>query len=264
MAASREWAFVRSWLRRVYNKKVYEYFKDLDSNDDPDINTGRSATKAACLIGANDSQNIALIKMYNFNSVVREIDREPIYGIPCTTFHRKVKFYPQIVLHFKESKEDAQRNNRRPIGAEHSFRFHQKSISEAEVKELARKIKQEFATPPVKFKKGEIKISYKDEENDSEFILAVDDEAEAKKIITKILSIQGEKPNWDYLTNSESGRNFKAKKTEHILGEVVELPQRRPIGHVEFTHAELKVRGLIPDKVLVDVTLTYPNALLYV
>ena len=261
MAPRKEWPALRSWLRKVYNKKVDKYFNDEDN--DSNINAGRKATKDACLIGADDSQNIALIKMNNFNFIVREIDKQPIYGIPCTSFHESLTFYPQVILYFKETLEDAQSKNRKPITAEHGYRLKNDNITDADIRELARKIRQEFATPPTRFKKGEIKISYKDKRKGYEFILAVDAESEARTIISKILDIQGDTPDWELLTNSESGKNFKVRRTMRLLGETVELQRQRPIGYVQFTHAELKLHGVVPDVVLVDVTGRYSGALIY-
>lgn len=257
MAPSKEWTFVRSWLRRVYNKRVHEYFKDLAQDEDPDITTGRSASKAACLIGANDSQNIALIKMNNFNFLVQTRDVVPMYAIPCSDYHDTVEFKPQVTLVFFERELDAVNNDRDPLSGEISFRVMNEtgeSLSQTEVDRLAREIKNSFGLPtPYRYKKGPIKMSYIDQSMGYRFILFLDDRNDAKEIITKVMALRGNTPNWKKLKHSNYEEEPDATPERlRILGKTYKKPTRGKRTYVYFRRAELKIWGLPEDIMLVN------------
>lgn len=264
MAISKNWAFVRSWLRRTYNKKVHEYFRDLDPRQDPDNRTGRSATKAACLISATDSQGIASIKMQIFKEFLED-DGEIFYSIPASElWEHSVEGDPQIIIWFREQTEDARSRDRYPIRSRVSIRISEDSInSKTEVETWARKIRDEFARPPFYFRKGETKWSYKDKKKGYQFILATDNEADAKEIIRKTMSLKNQTPDWDKLTKSTSERNFKERKTKRIMGDTVVMPKLRPEGRVYFNNAQLNVPGLARNIILVDSSGRFKDALLY-
>lgn len=263
MATSKEWVSVRSVLRKSYNREVLHYFRDLPTDDPPE--TTRLAVRNSCLIRPNESQNLALIKMLNFRFQIQKVwDNPNIYSVPITHFHASVEFLPQVILNFREKLSDAKTENRYPIRAQVGFRLTEKNISKPEAKILADKIALKFAKPtPFKWQKGRTKISYRDKEKGYEFILAAYSETEAKQLIESVLDLQGHTPDWDLLTNSESGKNWNTTEYTTILGKQRAKPKRRPVGYVQFTHAELKIPGLIPDLVLVDAFGRYKDALVY-
>lgn len=261
MAVSLEWQHTRSVLRQTYNKEVLRYFGDLPQDEDPDNKTGRASMKRACLILGTDGMMIAQIKMTNFfNFIKRAHDRPAVYGIPIHTYSQELKYFPQVQLHFREKTSEAKAKDRYPIRAQVGFRIMDKNFSKSEAKALAEKIKAKFATPIIHFRKGKTKISYIDQEKGYHFTFAVDEEAEAKKIINLTLDLQDHEPNWSLLNDSNSNRSW-TKETKVILGQTIEMPTQRPIGNVYFTHAELKIHGLTKDIILCDATASHPGAL---
>lgn len=264
MTISKQWTFVRSWLRRTFNKKVHEYFKDLPANQDPDNSTGRSATKAACLIGANDSQSIASLKMQIFQQFA-ENDGEIFYSIPASElWEYSVEGEPQIILRFREQTDDAKRNDRYPIRGRVSIRISEDDInSEAGVRAWATKIRNEFARPLFHYEKGKIKYTYQDKRKGNMFILATKTEEEAKDVIRKVLSLKNESPDWNKLHEGRSKRNFSERKTKRVAGNTIVMPTLRPEGRVYFSHAQLSVDGMARNIVLVDTSGRFKEALIY-
>jgi hypothetical protein len=264
MTITKQWTFVRSWLRRTYNKKVHEYFKDLDPNQDPDNSTGRSATKAACLIGANDSQSIASLKMQIFEQFV-ENDGEIFYSIPATELWEfSVEGDPQIILRFREQTDDARSKNRYPIRGRVSIRISENDISsDSDIRNWARKVRDEFARPQYYYQKGKIKFTYIDKKKGYQFILGTNDEDNARGVIRKVMDLKGDTPDWNRLRESRSKQNFSEQKTKRVGGEIIKMPTLRPEGRVYFSHAELNVDGMAKNKILVDTTGRFKEALLY-
>jgi hypothetical protein len=264
MTISKQWAFVRSWLRRTFNKKVHEYFKDLDPNQDPDNSTGRSATKAACLIGANDSQSLASLKIQIFQQFT-ENDGEIFYAIPASELWEfSVEGDPQIILSFREQTDDARKNDRYPIRGRVSIRISESDVSsEVDIRNWAAKIRNEFARPLFHYQKGKIKFTYKDKKNGYYLIIATNTEDEAKDVIRKTLGLKSDTPDWNRLYESRSKRNFSERQTKKIGGDTIVMPKLRPEGRVYFSHAQLNVPGEAKNRVLVDTSGRFKEALLY-
>lgn len=260
------WPRLRKLLRAPsigFNAEVYRHFKDVHATS---TDVGRRAIRDFCLIGAKDSRTTANSKIQYFRDQVQKVHLKPeIYGIPVANYKQEtVEGYPQVIIHFRESATDARTNDRYPIRAQVGYRLKDDSLSQSQVDSLATKVKSKFGgATPFKFKKGTTKFSYKDKKKGYEFILAADTETEAKSVVTAVLSLNGDTPDWDILTASKSGRTWTTKKTKTVLGKTVELPNQRPIGWVHFTHAELKIPELERDIVLVDQTGRFKNALLW-
>ncbi len=240
------------------NKQVREYFSDLgDETWDDDISTSRGSLRVACTHKDSDSVDMTQLRLWLFYIVVGNAEKlqAPIYGIPITTFSESVVHLPQVVLYFRETKSDADSHNRQPIEAQVGFRLLDQNLSKAEAQTLAKKIRQLFGgSTRFYFKKGRTKFSYRDKSRGYEFIITAFDETNAKKVIEQVLDINGHTPNWELLTDSESNRNWSAVKYKTILGKQHKLPNRRPVGIVHFTKAELKFYGLASDVVLCDAT----------
>lgn len=261
MAISKEWSHTRSVLRKTYNKEVVRFFGDLPADQDPDNGTGRSSLKRASLIGATESMMSANIKMMNFIYNIKQSHNKPaVYGIPVSNLDQEIKYNPQVALWFREKLADAKNHGREPIRARVSFRVLDQNISKSEAQRLANVIKDKFGHPLFYFQKGRTKFSYEDKDRGYRFIVATDDESDAKKIISQTMEVQGHAPDWERLFDSQSNQSW-AKKTKTILGQSVEMPQKRPIGRVYFTHAELKIHGLNRDIILCDATGNHPGSL---
>jgi hypothetical protein len=74
------------------------------------------------------------------------------------------------------------------------------------------------------------------------------DESQARLLIEQVLDINGESPNWVLLRDHSSvlpdiAYSEIPDKTI-VAGTVIKLPQRRPYGVVNFSHALVKFPGL--------------------
>lgn len=251
-------------IRRLHNKRVKRTFRDLGENDwVANLDTPRAEERVACTIQDDDSTVLLVARLLLFYFVLGNTRGllDVFYAIPIQTFHETVVFQPQVVLHFRETTEDAKIHNRYPLRAQVGFRLRDNNVTRTELERIALEIRNVFATPPLVFKKGRTKFSYLDKVNGYQLIITGDLESDVKDLITKTLQLQNDTPDWENLTDSESGRNWSANQTKTILGNLTQLPKRRQVGNVRFTHAEYKQWGLTRDVVLCDTTGRYPGAL---
>ena len=262
-AGFNEFEHLQSVYRQTINRIVREEFDDVEDDLSPDITTPRGSLKNACLHKDEDSGVMTQMRTDLFYLVLGGINVKALefYGMPITTFHESVEFLPQVVLHFREPALEAKAAKRYPLRSQVGFRLLDKNLTLAEANTLARRIKDLFATPKFHYKKGHVKVSYRDKDKGYELILTVFSEAEARRIIEQTLDINGHIPDWELMSNTESGQNFTTKRTKLILGKTVELPKRRQIGNVYFHHAELKMHGLVRDVILCDTSGRFPDAL---
>ncbi len=264
MAPSRQWQLIRSWLRRTYNKEVHEFFKDIpaDLDLDLDISTGRSATKAVCLIGANDSQGLASIKRENFRELkeragLRPLPVHPFVALPEET----VEIYPQVQLWFYERQGSAKSHNRRPLTVQISFRIKDENWKPADAKPLALKIKDAFAKPIYNFQTGPIKVNYKDRKKGYRFCLPMPSLEAGKNVLQDIFQLMGDTPDWKNLGKSEYEENYPANgETVYVYGKNIKKHSNRSGIRVYFRYAIAKVPNLLEDIPLVDTSQTYLNA----
>lgn len=264
MTASRQWQLIRSWLRRTYNKEVHEFFKDIpaDLDLDLDLNTGRSATKAVCLIGANDSQGIAEIKRGIFRDLKERAGLYAQYSHPFIALPEEtVQIYPQVQLWFYERPRTAKLHNRKPLSVQISFRVKDDTWTPANAKALALKIKDSFAKPVFHFMTGEFKFTYTNRAKGQRFCLPMPTREAAKDVLQKVFALMNETPNWECLRKSEGEENYPdSGKTIQVFGKTVKRHSNRCGVEVYFRYAIGKVPDLPNDVALVDTSQTYLNA----
>lgn len=249
---------LRSVLLQTHNAVVQSFFLD-ENNELPElgVSTPRASLFTASSILPDDTIEIIIGKLFFFYIVMGKARalQAPLYGLPSENFHDSVEFVPQVKLIFFEKQAQAILKNRVPIRAEISFRLMgltPTSITEQYVKNLAAKIKTVMATPVFSFQKGQIKVSYRDLANGYRFILATDTVNTAVSVIQKVLTIQNHTYNSDYLTFSESLKDFPEDAgTQEILGQTVRKPRLRPSGTVRFRRAELNLHGFFKNVLLV-------------
>ncbi|MCU0534231.1 MAG: hypothetical protein MUD14_10090 [Hydrococcus sp. Prado102] len=270
MVASRNWIRQKSFLRDAYNKEVKRWFRDVGDTEIPDFTTGRGAVMAACLIAAGDSQNMAILKMETFRTVVQRTHLRPhVYGIPTHDLQNEVKFQPQIILHFLQDTNRNYDSTKDPITGRISFRVTDetyKTINKAKILSLANAVKREFMTNNgYVWSKGRKMATYQHWEKGYRLQLLYFSETEVKTLIRKVLSIQDDTVQERYLNLSKNSDELTAfpgvPETETILGKVEKLPQRRPVVDVRFTHAELHVWGRHEPIILCDRTYRYRSSL---
>lgn len=273
-APPNSWQHLLSVYMSIHNKMVKREFTDLPSDTEEqleDFSVARSSIRTGCLIKIGDSAVIVILRLFLFYVIVRKARdfHPPIYGMPSQeiyeTFDSKGLNYPQIILHFAETRYDAATNQRMPATAQISVRWRETNISTAELRALATKIKSIFATPPYKWQKGREIYTYYDRSKGYYFQVYAYSETEAKNVIGKVWEIQDTGvPDWENrLRKHTDDKNWNFQQTFTILGEIRKKPKRRPIATVEFTHAEVNIPGLLDSVILIDLTGTYPGAIEY-
>lgn len=260
MAVSRQWQLIRSWLRQTHNKEVHEYFKNNDDN--PDNLTGRNTTKAVCLIGAQDSQGIAQMKMQNFERLKQ---RHGYYDSPHDFVYLdspSAEGFPQVQLFFWEKYSSAKARGFDQKRVRIAFRVDKENWSEAEMRTMASRIKAKFATPIISFDLGEKTQVYFDKRKKIQFKVPVGTKEEAIRLLDPVFELMGKTPNWDNL--GESKRPFHSTtETVRVVGETITRGPRRPSINCYFKNSIAKVYPYPDDFVLVDTTRTYWNAFEY-
>ncbi len=267
MAVSREWANQKSFLRKVYNREVNEWFRDIAENELLDNSTARKQAKKACLIQSKDSQNMSLIKMLSFRHLVQQTHLiTNCYGIPIDSYQETVKFRPQVHLFFRQD-SSAVSGDRRPVEGQISFRLINETsatMSETKARLLATKIKNEFAlNNGYMWKKGKLKCVYKDFDNGLDLSILSLSEAEGKEVINKVIDVVGVTYNENYLRISEPKRNSETNPTTSSLvyGKQRKNRRWRPIANVRFRYAVLTIHGMQHRIILVDRSKTFLDAL---
>ncbi|MGB7416726.1 MAG: hypothetical protein WA902_21170 [Thermosynechococcaceae cyanobacterium] len=250
------WEHLQSTVRQVHNRIVRQEFSDLGEDDD--ITIPRGSLRVASLIDDNDNASMIMLRFWLFYIMIRKASdmQAPIYGIPAVTFQESWATIPQIILHFREDRDDVDPDYQ-PVRAEIKIRWRNQTpstISNAEVNVLANKINSLFATAKgYRWHKGRLKASYKDKEKNYNLVLFAFSESEARRVIEQVLDIQSDTPDWDNLTLHESQKTFQIiPPLKTIIGKQRRTPRQRPVAYVRFRRAELHVHGLTQHIVLVD------------
>lgn len=170
---------------------------------------------------------------------------------------------PEVVLRFygKQNKDPDKGAITENLRMQIAFRLMNKGkedfADDTYLKSLSEAIHREMCKPPLKVSKGKQTYTYADHEKGYQFKLDVKDEAEAKRVIKKVLDIQNHKMNDDLFRKGSSRVNNPRTTTPErvtIRGERVQLPQRGKEGEVIFQFAYLNVGVSVPPINLVDLT----------
>ncbi|OKH15948.1 hypothetical protein FACHB389_35530 [Nostoc calcicola FACHB-389] len=243
------WEHLQDMLRLYHNKLVRQYFKNQPDND---ISSRKPALKQACLIDDADTVAMTQLRLWLFEITVGHAQslQTPIYGIPVTELQRDFKFKPQIKLYFKESYDfEKHGSGTEQVRGEISFRIMNKTadtISRADAVEYAREIKNEFATPPLIWKKGKYKCTYIDLDNGFDLRLLCISKAEGLSTIQSVLKILDKSYSDNNFQFIENTKEFPANPGTHrVYGRQVKKFRERPTADVKFTHAQLLIPGQI-------------------
>ncbi len=251
-------------IRRVYNKEVREHFSDVP---DDDINVARSSLKQACLHEDRDSLIVTVARMLLFEIPLRHAQtlQAPIFGIPVDSFESNVRYKPQIKLYFLEDPQDAEVGYS-PIEGEVTIRLKNETTStltEANLVTYANRVKTHFATPAYRWHKGKYKYTYKDLSEGYDLRILAFSKVEAQQLITAVLQIQNDTPNWEYLTSHEPEQPTNRYPTipgnQLILGKSRKKRRSRPVGYVRFRYASILIHGLPSPRTLIDLSGTRAN-----
>lgn len=191
---------------------------------------------------------------------------------PCTNDRESVKRKgkPQVTLFFLEdsrrsnntntNNQNQNPQNRRKQRAAIRFRLMDEStqsFSKANATTLGTRIKEIFgANNGFVWNKGKTMYSYTDWEMGYQFQLLCRSQAEAKRIITAVMSIQSHTPNWSYFNtvkNDQEATTYpEVPGTQLIMGETVPKPLTRPLVDVRFQYAFVSLKSLARPVTLYD------------
>lgn len=256
------WAHLRSVLIRTQNRIVREEFADVgDDNWSPEIESARGSLRTACTIQPTDSAVTATIRLQLFYNVLNSAEDEPWMGLPMHEVNERMSGRPMITLVFYELPQDVAEGFR-PVTGEIAFRLMDEtstSITEANLRTIAQRIKSIFGSAGgYRWKKGKSMASYKNTANGYDFRILCRNPTDARSLITDILAIQGQAPDWSKMNYKENQAEHEAFPTlpeiQNILGQALRKPRRRPIAEVRFRYAWAYLPGREKPITLVDLT----------
>lgn len=239
--------------KRIWNKLVREYFRDVASNESNlDLTTPRQALLKACLHKEDDPLMLTIGRMQLFlHGTTYTRDQFPIVaGSLLNEVDATITYRPKITLFFKEDAEDAEAGYE-PVEMQVSWRLINEktsTITESELRTIANKIKANFGTSNGKiFKKGRKMVRYRNREQGYDFLIRARDLTEGKDLIREILSMNGDTLDTKILKVSEVDSESDAfpynPGTQLILGKRKPKPRRRPLVNVRFRYAYATVHG---------------------
>lgn len=260
---------LQSVIRKWQNRELREYFNDfgVDESWDPDLTTPRGKLAAVLKHDDEDPYLITLLKCWFFEHIKGQAYRVPYYGIPVSSFQESRKFMPQIKLVFREDLEDVEPGYP-PVEGEITFRLMGSAdITKSQAEVFATRVKLAFGAGGAGYlwRKGKDMATYTDWAKGYQLQILTRSEAEAREVITKVLDIQNDAPNWAKLNYSENADPAEAYPTipdrELIYGELRRLPRKRPVADCRFQYALLHLHGVAAPIVLYDRSYTYAAAL---
>ena len=227
--------------------------KELAMNIEEELNLILSGTSPLLKSNIPLLVSIAqIVKHYTQETTNNQKDYYPI---------RKNK--PKVKLYFKQDPKELinSQSHESPDEGELSFRLmdeSSKTLLPNRLKNLALKIKSKFAKPVFKWKKGKNLLSYTDWDNGVQFQILCPNKTEGKKLVEQALDLIDLSPNWEnanFIENLQPTKRYpKKRKKEIILGEQIELPERRKECTVIFRHAQIIIPGLPKPRYLIDLT----------
>lgn len=255
-------------IKKIYNRAVREYFQDLGGDDwSPDIDTPRASLRTACQHFDADSFLMTLGRMLVFDLAVNQ----RLVGMPGFEeggkgIYRKQK--PQIILYFQEDNEDIAEGYE-PVTGRISFRLmshDSESITPAIAMGYATEIKSAFGNGGgFVWRKGKLMCSYTHWEKGYQMQLLCRAESDATELISKVLGIQDDSPQWEYMNKSENQAESIAYPTmpgqQFVFGETRKIARKRPIADVRFQYAIMRIEGMLNPVCLVDRSGTWPQPL---
>ncbi|MGD1906449.1 MAG: hypothetical protein ACFB0C_10710 [Leptolyngbyaceae cyanobacterium] len=255
--------------RKYINRQVRNFFQDLGGEDwDPDITTTRGSLRYGCTHQDNDSLTMTLLRWNLFNHVRTLKFQQPFYGIPVAGFHESRRFKPQISLYFQEDEGDVEPGFS-PVSGQITCRIMNhtsSSLNPSVAQTYANRINSEFAIGGgYIWKKGRTMVTYTDREKGYKLQLLCFSEAAGTQLITKVLDIQNDTPDWSRMNVSANNAPAQAyppiPDLELVYGQSRRLPRKRPVADVRFQFAVLNIHGLQNPQPLVDRSGIWPNAL---
>jgi hypothetical protein len=239
--------------KKVWNKLVREYFRDVSGGDDSlDLTTPRQALLKACIHKDDDQLNLTIGRMLLFlHGTTWLRNQYPVVaGSLLDEIDGNVAYRPKVTLYFVEDGQDIEAGYA-PVEMECSFRMPNETsttVSKAQLTTLANKIKTSFgAGQGFVFRKGRKFVGYRDRSKGYDFRLRARELSDAKELIRDVLSLNGDTLDETLLKFSQTEDEGSAYPynpgTQTILGKQKSKPRRRPMTSVRFRYAYCTVAG---------------------
>lgn len=226
------------WEEAKQDKKylVIEYFPD------------RSQPKSILLTGS-EGQIINHIIQYHYEGGGTGGGTESDYAPETLSFVG----LPKVVLYFKELSSDVEPGYR-PLYSQIGFRIVDKTdnpdsnlpkISKSDIKALATKIRDIFATKPVPYRihRGKETVSVKDKNRGFDGYIYVYSKNDGIELFTKLYEVQDLtidlKKVFHKVTLDEVGAYPTVAPNITVLGKSIKPTRIRPVGYVQFFEARL-------------------------
>lgn len=204
------WMHLHEMLLGAHNRNVSQTFfgVPLDDLSDP-----MSAMRTACLMDADDTVDMTLLRLMLFYFVFEGKLPTPVYALPIADYQGEVKFRPQVHLIFEETWHPDMDKEWSPIHSRVSFRMMtetSQTMSPGKAKSLANKIKEVLGSGKgFRFERGPLKVTYLDKEHGYDFRLLTTTEGEAVRVIEAAIQISGQGGfNEQYVTVHNSRKPF--------------------------------------------------------
>lgn len=237
---------LKQFLIQAYNPQVKEDFRE---DIDLDIGNWDSWSEEQQLlyllqIKPTDTEGRMLLRILTFMFVRGSAKlNADIFGIPVDNFLENIKLKPQIQLIFLEKPAAQKAANRSyPLRLKAAIRIRQEvpQITKAEIDTFLDRILLAFTNPYHKVDKGRNIYSYRDRVKGYQLKFYLLNLAEAKTLIDKILSIQGDQPDWTNLhENLVPEADWATPGKTPVLGKLVDNPRQRVPGAVYLRRVEL-------------------------
>jgi hypothetical protein len=262
------WKHLKNTIRYYHNQQVNNYFKKTPKDN---IQSPKASLRVACTIRPQDTVAMVQLRLWLFEVTVGHAQslHPVIAGVPMEEFQRESKFSPQVKIYFKETFDIKKHiDGRLQKQGEMSFRVigeTAQTMTEAKAKIIANRIKDEFFTPLITWKKGKFKCKYLDLENGFDFRVFAFSKQEGVDMIQRAIKSAGktyQSENFEFIENTKT---FPANPGSHtVYGKQASKPQRRPQVDLRPTHAHLLLNGRVQPVTLVSVGRFRRNALIYV
>lgn len=268
MPVTRPWDFQRSVVRQIYNKEIYNWFKDLDPEqlllpDNPD---GRTSALSACVIGAKDSIQVVLLKVLLFERLKQSITLLPkVTGETYDDIDQNYEHRPLITLSFLQDLA-AVPDGFRAVRGYVSFRLINETsdtITEQKLRDVAVRIRDNFGLDGgFIWRKGKNKVTYRDKSNGLLLNVLCLTEQDGLEVVERMCNAAGQQydPNKFQFVEPNRPSLTAPQGTDQILGKTVQARQWRPTVNVRFLYATAKISGLNNPVVLVDRSKQYFQA----
>jgi len=220
------------------------------------------------LAGNKNLLKPAIMQILAVHQILQDKDIGTIYAYSDDRESVKRKGKPQVTLFFLEDSLRVERaspdsqtpQTRRKQRAAIRFRLMDETtqtFSQANATTLGRRIKEIFgANGGFVWSKGKTMYSYTDWEQGYQFQLLCRTEAEAKRIVTAVMSIQSHTPDWSFFNtiknDQEAAKYPENPGTQIIMGKTVQKPLTRPNVDVRFQYAYVSIKGLARPVTLYD------------